>query len=83
MPNDITGILATEWASVTLAQNERWQVILGVAMISLDTTPALGSMPLESGILVKNFAWLDFANGDVVRYRRASAAPCTIARSKR
>lgn len=82
MPNDITGITTT-WASVTLTQNERWQVILGQARLSLDTTPALGSMPQESGILLKNFAWLDFTSGDVVRYRRNGSAPCTIARSKR
>jgi len=82
MPNDIS-VTTTVWASVTLAQNERWQVILGQARLSLDTTPDLASMPLESGILLKNFAWLDFASGDVVRYRRNGTSPCTIARSKR
>lgn len=83
MPNDITNVSSTAWASETLAQNERWQVILGSARISLDTTPAIESMPLESGILLKNYAWLDFTSGDVVRYRRASSAPLTIGRSKR
>lgn len=83
MPNDITGIATTTWVAVTLTQNERWQVILGLARLSLDTTPALGAMPLESGILLKNLMTLDFASGDVVRYRRVGIAPCTIARSKR
>jgi hypothetical protein len=83
MPNDITGISNTAWVSVTLTQNERWQVVLGQARLSLDTTPALGSMPLESGILLKNLMTQDYANGDVVRYRRVGTAPCTIARSRR
>ena len=82
MPDDLK-VTATTWTSVTLTENERWQVILGQARLSLDTTPAIGSMSLESGILLKNFAWLDFANGDVVRYRRNGTSPCTIARSKR
>ena len=83
MPDDITNIGATSWSSVTLAQNETWQVILGSARISLDTTPAIESMPLESGLLLKNFATISLTSGDVVRYRRASSAALTIARSKR
>jgi|JI10StandDraft_1071094.scaffolds.fasta_scaffold3493828_1 hypothetical protein len=83
MPDDITNIGATSWSSVTLAQNETWQVILGSARISLDTTPAIESMPLESGLLLKNFATINLTSGDTVRYRRASAAALTIARSKR
>ena len=83
MPNDITDVNATSWSSVTLAQNETWQVILGSARISLDTTPAIESMPLESGLLLKNFATINLTSGDTVRYRRASAAALTIARSKR
>jgi len=83
MPNDITDVNSTSWSSVTLAQNETWQVILGSARISLDTTPVLASMPLESGLLLKNFAMINLTSGDTVRYRRASAAALTIARSKR
>ncbi len=82
MPDDIS-VTSTTWASVTLTQNERWQVILGQVRLSLDTTPAIDVMSQSSGILLKNFAWLDFTSGDIVRYRRASSAACTIARSKR
>ena len=83
MPDDITNVNTTSWSTVTLSQNETWQVILGSARISLDTTPAIEIMPLESGLLLKNYERIELTSGDVVRYRRASVAPLTIARCKR
>lgn len=86
MPADISSI-PTTWSYVTLAQNERWQVILGTARLWVTTEPEVGEpvppASLESGLLLKNFAIVEFNAGDVVFYRRASAANCTIARSKR
>ena len=83
MPDDITNVNTTSWSTVTLSQNETWQVILGSARISLDTSPVIAEMDLENGLLLKNFATINLTSGDVVRYRRASAAPLTIARCKR
>jgi hypothetical protein len=86
MPSDISSI-DTTWEYVTLTQNERWQVILGTARIWVTDDPGEGvptpPASLESGLIIKNFAIIELTSGDAIFYRRASAAPCTIARSKR
>lgn len=82
MPDDITGA-ATTWATVTPAQNETWQVVLGQARISQDTTPPLATMPLASGLLLKAQERIDVTSGAEVRYRRVGSAPLTIGRSRR
>lgn len=82
MPNDIQAT-TTSWQSVTLTQDERWQVVLGQARISRDTTPAIESMSLENGLLLKNLMTIDLTSGDVVRYRRVGSATTIIARFRR
>lgn len=79
MPNDIS-VTTTVWASVTLAQNERWQVILGQARISADASEPTS---LLNGLLLKNFETVDLTSGTTVYYRKNGSAACTIARFKR
>ncbi len=83
MPDDITNV-ATTWASVSLTQNETWQVILGQIRLTVDTAEELEpDPPLQSGLLLRAGERINLNSADVVRYRRASVAPVTIGRTRR
>lgn len=82
MPDDITNA-TTAWQAVTPSQNEVWQCVLGKVRISFDTSPALGAMSLENGILLDPKMTINVTSGQPVRYRKASAARATIARALR
>ena len=82
MPNDLKATLTT-WVSATLAQDETWQCLTGKVRISLDTTPAIGAMSLENGMLLEPLMAIELNSGSVVRYRRAGTSAVSIARIAR
>lgn len=82
MPNDLTNI-PTTWQTVTLLQDETWQCLTGKIRVSLDTSPAIGAMSLDNGILLEPIMALELESGAVVRYRRVGSAAVSIARIAR
>lgn len=79
MPNDITGLPISTWASTLLLQAETWQCQTGKMRISRDAPPA----SLDNGIILEPLMGVELNGGETIYYRAISATPVTIGRIKR